>query len=55
MRGWSGATRILLPMASEKDILTVPGDLLAKFQTGFYADPIRSPDIKVSNRQRGGP
>src|SRR4051812_254049 len=35
----SGAKRILLPMASVKDIPTVPGELFAKFQTGFYADP----------------
>ena len=26
-------------MASEKDILTIPGKLFAKFQTSFYADP----------------
>jgi ATP-dependent Lon protease len=30
--------RILLPMASIKDIPTIPGELFAKFQTGFYAD-----------------
>src|SRR3954464_9723752 len=35
----SGAKRILLPMASVKDIPTIPGELFAKFQTGFYADP----------------
>jgi len=35
----SGAKRILLPMASVKDIPTVPGELFAKFQTSFYADP----------------
>jgi Domain of unknown function (DUF1788) len=29
--------RILLPMASIKDIPTIPGELFAKFQTGFYA------------------
>ena len=28
-----------LPMASVKDIPTIPGELFAKFQTGFYADP----------------
>jgi ATP-dependent Lon protease len=36
----AGAKRILLPMASVKDIPTIPGELFAKFQTGFYADPI---------------
>jgi hypothetical protein len=36
--GRAGAKR-LLPMASVKDILTIPGELFAKFQTGFYADP----------------
>jgi ATP-dependent Lon protease len=25
-------------MASVKDIPTIPGELFAKFQTGFYAD-----------------
>ena len=35
----SGAKRNLLPMASVKDIPTIPGELFAKFQTGFYADP----------------
>lgn len=35
-----GAKRILLPMASVKDIPTIPGELFAKFQTGFYADPV---------------
>lgn len=35
----SGAKRILLPMSSVKDIPTIPGELFAKFQTSFYADP----------------
>jgi ATP-dependent Lon protease len=35
----SGAKRLLLPMASVSDIPTIPGELFAKFQTGFYADP----------------
>jgi len=35
----SGAKRILLPMSSVKDIPSIPGELFAKFQTGFYADP----------------
>jgi ATP-dependent Lon protease len=34
----AGAKCILLPMAGVKDIPTIPGELLAKFQTGFYAD-----------------
>ena len=36
----SGAKRILIPMSSVGDIPTIPGELFAKFQTGFYADPI---------------
>ena len=36
----AGAKRLLLPMASVKDIPTVPGELFAKFQTSFYADPV---------------
>lgn len=36
----AGAKRIFLPMASEKDIPTIPGELFAKFQTGFYADQV---------------
>jgi ATP-dependent Lon protease len=36
----SGAKRILLPMASVGDIPTVPGELFAKFQISFYADPV---------------
>ena len=36
----AGAKRLLLPMASVKDIATIPGELFAKFQTGFYADPV---------------
>jgi ATP-dependent Lon protease len=35
----AGAKRILLPMASVRDIPTIPGELFAKFQTSFYADP----------------
>jgi ATP-dependent Lon protease len=35
----SGAKRILLPMSSVKDIPSIPGELFAKFQTSFYADP----------------
>ena len=38
----TGAKRVLLPMASVKDIPTIPGELFAKFQTGFYADPVDS-------------
>ncbi len=36
----SGAKRLLLPMASVRDIPSVPGELFAKFQTSFYADPV---------------
>lgn len=36
----SGGKRILLPMASVRDIPTIPGEQFAKFQTGFYADPV---------------
>jgi ATP-dependent Lon protease len=35
----SGARRALLPMSSVRDIPTIPGELFAKFQTSFYADP----------------
>ena len=35
----AGGKRLLLPMASVKDIPTIPGELFAKFQTGFYAAP----------------
>ncbi|MFN2267388.1 MAG: S16 family serine protease [Desulfonatronovibrio sp.] len=36
----SGAKRILIPMSSVGDIPTIPGELFAKFQTSFYADPV---------------
>jgi len=36
----SGAKRILLPMASVGDVPSIPGELFAKFQTSFYADPV---------------
>jgi ATP-dependent Lon protease len=36
----AGAKRVLLPMASVGDIPTIPGELFAKFQTSFYADPV---------------
>ncbi len=35
----AGAKRILLPMSSVGDIATIPGELFAKFQTGFYSSP----------------
>jgi len=35
----AGGKRILLPMSSVGDIPSVPGELFAKFQTGFYSDP----------------
>ena len=34
-----GAKRLLLPMANVGDIATISGELFAKFQTSFYADP----------------
>lgn len=36
----SGAKKILIPMSSVGDIQTIPGELFAKFQTGFYSDPV---------------
>lgn len=36
----AGAKRILIPMSSVGDIPTVPGELFAKFQISFYADPV---------------
>jgi len=36
----SGASKILLPMASASDIPSVPAELFAKFQISFYADPV---------------
>ncbi|HOY67091.1 MAG TPA: protease Lon-related BREX system protein BrxL [Candidatus Ozemobacteraceae bacterium] len=36
----SGARKVLLPMCSVRDIPTIPGELFAKFQTSFYADPV---------------
>jgi len=36
----SGATKILLPMASASDISTVPAELFAKFQISFYSEPV---------------
>lgn len=35
----AGAKRILIPMSSVGDIPSIPGELFAKFQTSFYADP----------------
>jgi ATP-dependent Lon protease len=36
----AGAKRLLLPMASVKDLPTIPGELFAKFQTAFYSDAV---------------
>jgi ATP-dependent Lon protease len=36
----AGAKRVLMPMASVSDIGTVPGELFAKFQSSFFADPV---------------
>ncbi len=35
----AGAKRLLLPMSSVGDVPSIPGELFAKFQTGFYAAP----------------
>lgn len=35
----AGGKRLLIPMASVGDIPSIPGELFAKFQTSFYADP----------------
>jgi ATP-dependent Lon protease len=35
----AGAKKILLPMSSAADIVTVPADLFAKFQISFYSSP----------------
>jgi len=36
----AGAKRILIPSASVGDFQTIPGELLAKTQPIFYAEPI---------------
>jgi ATP-dependent Lon protease len=36
----AGAMRLLLPMSCVIAIPTVPGELFAKFQTGFYSEPV---------------
>lgn len=36
----AGASRVLLPTSSAKDISSVPPELFSKFQTAFYTDPI---------------
>jgi ATP-dependent Lon protease len=36
----AGAKRILLPMSNAVDLVSVPPELFAKFQTSFYADPV---------------
>ena len=36
----NGGKRILMPMSSVSDIPSVPGELFAKFQVSFYADPV---------------
>jgi len=35
----AGATKVLLPIVSASDLGSVPGELFARFQTNFYADP----------------
>ena len=36
----AGAKRLLQPMASVKDLPTIPGEFFPKFQTAFHADPV---------------
>jgi ATP-dependent Lon protease len=36
----AGAKRVLLPMASAGELVSVPPELFSKFQTTFYADPV---------------
>jgi len=36
----AGAKKVLIPASSVGDFQTIPGELLAKFQSSFYADPI---------------
>ena len=36
----AGAMRILFPIGSVGGIPSIPGELFAKFQTSFYADPV---------------
>ncbi|MDP2284967.1 MAG: BREX system Lon protease-like protein BrxL, partial [Pseudohongiella sp.] len=38
----AGAKRIAVPMASAKDLPTVPAELFTKFQTSFYGDPVEA-------------
>jgi len=42
----AGANQMLPPMPSMKDIPTIPGELLARFWSGFYAEA-RSAVFKV--------
>jgi hypothetical protein len=39
---------IIQPMARVPDIRMLPGELFAKFQTGFYADPVESEEVPKS-------
>jgi ATP-dependent Lon protease len=36
----SGAAKVLIPMTSSADLVTVPPELMSKFQISFYADPV---------------
>jgi ATP-dependent Lon protease len=36
----NGGKRLLMPMSSVSDIPSVPGELFARFQVSFYADPV---------------
>ncbi len=37
---FDAGAKILIPMSRVTAIPTAPGELFAKFQTGFYSDPI---------------
>lgn len=36
----AGGKRILLPKYNMINLLSMPGELFAKFQTSFYSDPV---------------
>ncbi|HDZ09187.1 protease Lon-related BREX system protein BrxL [Pseudohongiella sp.] len=38
----AGAKRVAMPMASAKDLPTIPAELFTKFQTSFYGDPVEA-------------
>jgi ATP-dependent Lon protease len=36
----SGAAKVLIPMTSSADLVTVPPELMSKFQISFFSDPV---------------